>query len=57
MEAFPLMGYDILQFIIVIALLILVAMPLGRYLHLVFFKEKSKLDRVFFPIDGVAKLE
>jgi potassium-transporting ATPase potassium-binding subunit len=45
------MGYDILQFIIIITLLILTAMPLGRYLYVVFFKEKSKLDRIFFPIE------
>ncbi|MBE3568872.1 MAG: potassium-transporting ATPase subunit KdpA [Bacillales bacterium] len=42
-----------LQFLIVIALLIAIALPLGRYLHLVFFKESSKLDRFFWPIEKI----
>ncbi|MGG3989787.1 potassium-transporting ATPase subunit KdpA [Bacillus smithii] len=47
------MGYTILQFLIIIALLIAIAILLGRYLHLVFFKESSKLDRFFWPIEKI----
>lgn len=47
------MGYDILQFIVITALLIVSAVLLGRYLYVVFFQENSKLDRVFLPIEKV----
>ena len=47
------MGYAILQFIVIFALLLALAIPLGRYLYVVFFKETSKLDRFFLPIEKI----
>lgn len=47
------MGYAILQFIIVLLLLLVVAIPLGKYLYVAFSKDQTKLDRIFLPLEKV----
>ncbi|WP_028776096.1 potassium-transporting ATPase subunit KdpA [Shimazuella kribbensis] len=47
------MGNAVLQFLIVILLLIIIAIPLSKYLYLAFAKEKTKLDRFFFPFEKI----
>ncbi|MNI09242.1 Potassium-transporting ATPase A chain [compost metagenome] len=44
---------DILQMVIVIAILLLLVKPVGTYLYLVFSNEPNKVDRAFGPIEKV----
>ncbi|TCP70718.1 potassium-transporting ATPase subunit KdpA [Baia soyae] len=45
------MGNATLQFLLVLMLLFVVAVPLAKYLHLAFSKETTKLDRFFSPFE------
>lgn len=47
------MGSAILQFLLIIMLVIVIAVPLSKYLALVFSREKTKLDRFFSPLENV----
>src|SRR5882762_6162279 len=46
------MGFDILQIIIVLAVLLLLVKPVGTYMAAVFMGKKTPLDRVLDPIDN-----
>src|ERR1700716_3228757 len=46
------MGFDILQMVIVLAILFLLVKPLGSYMAAVFMGKKSAVDRVFDPVDN-----
>src|ERR1700704_6775489 len=46
------MGFDILQMIIVLAVLLLLVKPVGTYMAAVFTGKKTPLDRVLDPIDN-----
>ncbi len=46
------MGFDILQMIIVLAVLLLLVKPVGTYMAAVFTGKTTRLDRVLEPIDN-----
>jgi K+-transporting ATPase ATPase A chain len=46
------MGFDILQMIIILAVLLLLVKPVGTYMAAVFMGKKTPLDRVLDPIDN-----
>src|SRR5579859_132591 len=51
------MGFDILQMLIVVAILMLLVVPMGTYMAAVFTRKRTVLDRVFDPIDnGIYRL-
>jgi len=51
------MALDILQIVIVLAVLLVLVRPVGTYLAAVFTRRRSGLDRVFDPIDnGIYRL-
>jgi potassium-transporting ATPase potassium-binding subunit len=47
------MGNAVMQFLIVITLLFIIAVPLSKYLYLAFAKEKTKLDKFFLPFEKI----
>jgi potassium-transporting ATPase potassium-binding subunit len=58
------MGYAILQFLLILILLFVIAIPLSKYLYLAFSREQTKLDRFFYPfekwiyrVSGIQNLE
>jgi len=46
------MALDILQILIVLVLLFLLVRPVGSYMATVFMRKKSRVDRIFDPIDN-----
>lgn len=46
-------GMDILQIVVVLAILGLLVKPLGTYIYHVFSNEPNRLDRVFHPVEKV----
>src|SRR6266853_6200448 len=46
------MGFDILQMVIVLAILFLLVRPVGSYMAAVFMGKQSPVDRVFDPVDN-----
>ncbi len=51
------MGFDILQMLIVLVILLLLVRPVGTYMAAVFTRKPTRLDRVFDPIDsGIYRL-
>src|SRR5215472_8806009 len=47
------MALDILQILIVLVILFLLVRPVGSYMATVFMRKKSRVDRIFDPIDNV----
>src|SRR5215472_271439 len=46
------MALDILQILIVLVILFLLVRPVGSYMATVFMRKKSRVDRIFDPIDN-----
>src|SRR5262245_10718438 len=46
------MALDILQILIVLLILLLLVRPVGSYMATVFMRKKSRVDRIFDPIDN-----